>query len=71
MHSQYTCLYIFFVFTGDMQIAMRVFGAARTPYLMYEVYINDSLHGVRFPKVHTFIFINNHKPQFYDWKNQV
>ena len=31
----------------DMKIARRVFrtfGAARTPYLMYDVYTNDSLH---------------------------
>ena len=27
------------------------FGAARTPYLMYDVYTNDSLHGVCFPTV--------------------
>ena len=27
------------------------FGAARTPYLMYDVYTNDSLHGMCFPTV--------------------
>ena len=27
------------------------FGAVRTPYLMYDVYTNDSLHGVCFPTV--------------------
>ena len=27
------------------------FGAARTPYLMYDVYTNDSLHGLCFPTV--------------------
>ena len=25
------------------------FGAARTPYLMYDVYTNDRLHGICFP----------------------
>ena len=27
------------------------FGAARTPYLMYDVYTYDSLHGMCFPTV--------------------
>ena len=27
------------------------FGAARTPYLMHDVYTNDSLHGMCFPTV--------------------
>ena len=26
-------------------------GSARTPYLMYDVYTNDSIHGVCFPTV--------------------
>ena len=25
------------------------FGTAQTPYLMYDIYTNDSLHGVCFP----------------------
>ena len=43
MAYTYFCLY-------DMKIAMRVFQTlvARTPYLMYDVYTNDSLHGVCF-----------------------
>ena len=31
------------------------FGTARTPYLIYDVYTNDSPHGVCFPKVITEI----------------
>ena len=30
-------------------------GAARTPYLMYDVYTNDSLHGMCFPTVVTVL----------------
>ena len=44
------------------------FGAARTPYLMYDVYTNDSLHGVCFPTVSIgfkalfFKIVYHHKP---------
>ena len=30
------------------------FGAARTPYLMYDVYTNDSKHGLCFPTLNIF-----------------
>ena len=46
-----------------MKIAMRVFrifGTARTPYLTYDVYTNDSLHGVCFPTVNKIEFISSH-----------
>ena len=42
-----------YFFLYDMKIAMRIFQTlvARTPYLMYDVYTNDSLHGVCFSTV--------------------
>ena len=49
--AAYDGLYVLCLY--DMKIAMRVFQTlvARTPYLMYDVYTNDSLHGVCFPTV--------------------
>ena len=34
------------------------FGAARTPYLMYDVYTNDSKHGLCFPTLKYLLHIS-------------
>ena len=46
-----TCMYFVPLLYENNDACFPNFGAARTPYLMYDVYTNDSLHGVCFPTV--------------------
>ena len=47
------------------------FGAARTPYLMYDIYTNDSKHGLCFPTLilHGLVFVMSDSKTItpFDW----
>ena len=43
--------YFYFLLYENSDACFPNFGSARTPYLMYDVYTNDSLHGMCFPTV--------------------
>ena len=45
------CMYFVPLLYENSDACFPNFCAARTPYLMYDVYTNDSLHGVCFPTV--------------------
>ena len=45
-HAAYDSLYVFFcLYDENSDVCFPNFGVAQTPYLMYEVYTNASLHG--------------------------
>ena len=43
--------YVLPLFYENSDACFRNFGTSRTPYLIYDVYTNDSPHGVCFPTV--------------------
>ena len=42
------CMYFVSLWYENSDACFPNFGAARSPYLMHDVYTNDSLHGVCF-----------------------
>ena len=53
--------YMYFVslLYENSDVCFPNFGAARTPYLMYDIYTNDSLHRVCSPTVFMKPLMNN------------